>query len=1719
MAIGKAGIHLDATANLKAIDQATSKLRNVTKAARSSAGAQGAGIANGTNAATRSQQKYAAAQEQTSKNTRRAYQDNQRAIDQSRRQAYALSVAGFQAQALGRAAMDTAKAWVDSFAKIDYQARRAAAAFDMPAKGIDQTRQSVDMLIASSNDLARSFGMFDALTITEGLYFYASTTGATIKSQEELNKVMAQFTPILKAAGITSTGLETAIKGVNGIVNEFGMEMEEIPTIMAKLYSVTQKSAAELTDYFESFKMVGPIAKQMEASFDDVLILLSEFSDVQIKGGMAGRALRQTLAKMVAPAGVARKALDGLFSSTLGVGMTFDKVMKKGGSFVTFREYIDTLTKSLAQVSDAQREEILAIMTTQNEFAPLVETVNAGIESYREYGKSLFETSKYTEVLANATKDFEGDLETIGRSAQASSTRITASFEAIRIAMGNAMAPALADAADILEKFSRKFEAVLQSNKAIAGFVGGLMMFGGAILSVIGSLLIFSGTIALLAVGYRESRYMLEEFAKASAKRGSTIGKLSTVFDDIIKVNKWSVFFTKVSDGFTRLLKPIDRVSVALLRMIGLRDVRGGNFKGGLRTGAILKSGILRAEQSKPVQAVYNRIAPFTTNPGGYIANQVGRVTDRMRPAFDRVRAIRPMDRLQGAIERARAVQPSILRRGTDLVEKRPPVQRFYGAISARGTMTPSQAVPKAVMAQAGKAWEAYLNTGSKYMMRALEGGEKLLMKTIPKIGPALNNAWEAYIRIGGNLMIRGLERGEQILLSTSASINAAANAAKARILKVGPALDNFILNFYDATVGSIHRFNFAQTLEMIRAGLKDGLSRAQAAVQYFRGGGARRTIVSAFDSMQAGIKNFAAAARRQVSFVAEAIKPVLAGAGAAVKSAGGAAASGAKAAAGAAGGGLAAGAKAVLTGIFAAGKKLEPLFKKVIGYVTKLAGAGVKLIKGILSPIAIIFEVVIGFLMGLFKGFTGGMQEDTKKSADSFNLLGAAIEIIGAIIKPVIVAFEIIRKLFETLGILTAKLVQALMDLPIVGNIIKGVGDFVGGVGEAFGFVGEQIDSALGSWDKFNTEIANNIPQLTTEYEKNAAAIATMQAALDSQQYLPQSERQKLQTELDLLKKRNSEIQGFIDLIKQKQALEAGNISPILRGPGGRVIGGGKLGEAFAAAKAAKAEATGIYDTQEDAKTELEKALEVARQGADLKKAIAEVGKTNLEAIVKRSLGGIAKGVRLAVKIVAEISSDLSVTMQQEAADFAGHAEKVVAAIGAAASAFKGLGSVPVPGTAKIKAIVNAMNKIVTIFSSTMKVISTQAVANASVMAEPASQIVSAIGSVVDSFKSLSEKVTFQPKSYIKEFIANIRMTVKLFMSGMKDLKVSVVKKRGQLAEAVEAIVGSIASAVELFQSLKEGVYQPPKALIRQVMDSMVMAAKVFVVQSKKFVALAKMEKAAKFAEPVEAILGAFGAAASAFADMKDFVAPLPSVIDEIVKAIELTTRKIVDLDRRLGYTAATLEGVKLFSETASSVANAISSTYDAFVKTIDFVNQFTEEIDYNKVFGWIEIGLTRMNALSAKFSAPQMEQITAAANAAQAVAGAIQSFFDIAGAMLEDPSALGIAIEYAINTVIAGINQFNQGVSASGVNFVDQLILGMQSRESALEAEVGRLTQIMGTVGSSTTVGSNQKLEITHVIKDPDGALKNASASEIAAILSGDSFISNLQHSIKTQ
>lgn len=1683
-------VNIGAVANTgRATAQARKDLQSIAKGVTGGGAGAGSANASGTN-------KQAAAQERVLKNNKQQYRDTQRSIDQSRRQAYALSVAGYQAQALGKAAMDAVKGWISAFAEIDYQARRAVASFDMASGSASETAQSVDMVIKASNDLARSFGMFDATTISQGLYFYASTTGTVVKNQEDLNEVMRQFTPILQAAGITSTNLETAIKGVNGIVQEFGMNMTDIPNIMEKLYAVTQKSAAEMTNYFEAFKMVGPIAKQMGASFDDALIILSEFSDEQIKGGMAGRALRQTLTKMVDPSNEARVALDGLFESTMGVGKSFDTVMKRGGSFIGYREYIDTLTQALMKVTPARRAEIIAIMTTQNEMAPLVTTIQQGIASYEQYGKSLFETSKYTEVLANATKDFNQDLETIGESAKASQGRITASFEAIRVSLGNAMAPSLSAFADVMENVSKSMESMILNNKGFAALIGNVMLFGGAALSAVGGLLVLAGTIALLGVGYRELEFILKKTKLGPALQKNLVGPMGK----ILAMNKWSVFFKSLSNGFVRLLKPIDRVSVSLLKMIGLRDVKGGGK--GLRTPKIIGSALYRTSQR-----FMDKVAPFGTNPSGYIGSRVrpliAPVADRIRPVIDKIRAIRPMDRFQGMVQRARAKQPSIVQRGIDFVEQRPKVQKFYGAISAQGTMTPSQAIPKAAIAQATKAWEAFVLRGGNAMIASLEAGEKFITKTIPSIRPMLNRAWEAYIRVGGDVMMAGLEGGERLLLSFGDKVGAARRVAAQTIGKVGPTLNKFILNFYDATVGNLQKFNFGAMLESIKAGLQNGLGRVTASVNYFKSGGARRTISTAFDSMKVGIKNFAAAARQQVRFVAEAIKPIAQRAVSIAKS-GGAAVSAAGKGAVAAGGAGVGVLKGAATAIFnsKAAKGLMSMVSKLFGFLKSGALKAGKAIRGIFSPIAVIIEFMIGFISGFFKVFSTETKKAGETATKSFNPFAILIEWILSLFNLIVAVFDIIRAVGEALGALTASLIKGLGDIPVVGTIIDIAG---AGVGAVTGFVNGLADAIGGAADhlsSFADEVANGVNGMRIELSNNENAIADLE-----RQRIGASgaELKRIDEEIKKLRLRNSLLRSEITTRTELGKAPTGTFD---------------MAAGWVAEQKAKSEAA-VEDAAEQAETALEKALDVARQGADLKKALAEIGNTNLLALVNKSMGKVAAAVKRAIEIVAEATKGLSTQAQQDAADFSENAQKVVGAVADAVSAFKDLAGVKVPNTAKIVAVITALKTVVSTFVSKMTGFNATKLANAAVLSGAASDIAQAVGSAVSAFKDLQEQVgTFQPKAYIEKLIANINMVVKAFVAGTSSIgTLKVLEAKAKIADAADAIVSAVGSAAGMFKDLSTEIMMPSATLIGRVIDSMASIVKTFVARSGQFGSLVSAEAAAKFAEPAQAIMDAIGATVNTFKDINTFVAPLESIVDDIISTMQMAITKMVSLSDRLAYDMKKLESTKTFSDVVSAVADAVSKTYEAFYRTVTGLDEFNSVIDVDQVFGWIEQSLTKMNAIAGMYSAAEIEKIASAADAASRVAEAINTFFGIAATASDDPTRLSNALQDSIQTIIDGIISFNAGVASTGANFVDQLIAGMQSKEGALQAQTDRLTSILGTAGNSSTTGAGQKLEITHVISDPTGALKNATASEVAALLSGDQFITNLRQSIKTQ
>jgi TP901 family phage tail tape measure protein len=1792
---------------------------------RIGAGTAGAGAAS-TAGTTAAQNKYNAALNTGNKALKTNNEMSQRQIDTARRQAYALSVAGYQAQALGQQALAAVSGWIDAFAKIDYQARRAVAAFDMTTGSASKTAESVDMVIAASNELARSFGMFDATTVAEGLYFYASTTGTTVKNQEDLNTVMKQFTPIMKAAGITSTNLETAIKGVNGIVNEFGMQMSDIPDIMAKLYSVTQKSAAEMTNYFEAFKMVGPIAKQMGATFDDTLIILSQFSDEQIKGGQAGRALRQTLTKMVDPSDRARKALDGLFTSTMGVGHSFDSVMKQGGSFVSYRTYIDQLTQSLAKVTPARRAEILAIMSTQNEMAPLISTIEAGIDSYNRYGKSMFETSKYAAVLKNAQKDFQKDLDTIARSAEASRGRITASFEAIKISLGNAMAPALATSADAMEGFSKALEKVITSNKIVAGMVGGFTMLSGAILTAVGSLLVLSGTFALLRVGYKEVRLMSSEMAASAdwlAMKNSAGAYLKQLKEILVTNNKWlsarESFIDPIMSGFSKLKS----AWTALTKFMKSTLAKAWDF-------------------SKPVRMpVRNAVIGSIRNATDTIGSGISRVKDATAPIRARIAQAtalpsRAMDYLQRRVTAARRVQPSIIQRGIDFVEQRPKVQKFYGAISEQGTMTPSRAIPKAVMRNISRMYESAVVKFGDIMIKSLDGlfnnvnrivtavennaakiipsisngivrmgkaymsmGEKLAQILVDTVDRSVNAAAKGIVRMGKAYQSMG-DRLAKVVIDTVEQTKSIANSLKISIKNVFVRAKKFFSKDISAAA-SRYREAFKafikDTPDMLRRSLErvkqffstdlgQFISKAKSSTVRFANSTSNALISSVnslkgtilknvvtpftrfgeslrsldisknvggfFSRMKTSLIEFGKMAMQRVKALNLSLAPITRGGGraAAILETASSAAStpmGRNAAVAAV--------AALKPALSVALTTIKAWGPRVLGIFSRFGTKFLSIVKGIFSPFAFIVEAVIGFTTGLFKGFGTDVTKNledvgyyTKETTKQLDVLKIAVDAILLPFKAIIFVFDIFRSSMEFLGIMTARLIQGLMNFTQTIPVLKEIADAFGWVGDRIGDVGNFFSDFATYYQGLVDKFADGTWDMTVKMKDNEAEIARLTAlrtgahgdelaSIDAAILALEEKNRILREQLDLqyqLDPKNyaGDLVDWLDANGKKIGQRRINIGENIFNEWKKKFEywqsltpnveipkefQGSYSDYLAWSKSMSEAATTAADA---ATTALGTAVDVAQQGAALVKALKEIGNQNIDALVTKTMGKVAKAVAHATQIVADAAGGISQSDLDLAASFGGTANTILGAINSAVTAFNGLKNITIPSVGKIDNLVTKIQQIVSKFIAKLSGFDDTKLGNASVIAESISSIVNAVGSAISGFKDLQDIVTFNPSSYITKLIDNIKMVVQSFIAGTKNIgKASVLAASAKIAESADSIVSAIGSAASAFKDLSGEIAIPTSLIVGRIIDSMTSIVKQFIEGSKKFASLANTEAAAKFSDPITSILSAIGATAQAFKDMLSYTAPLESVVDEIISTMEMVLNKMVDLSNKMGISETKLAGITSFSNTIESIASAVTATYDAFFKDLTNLDEFRQVIDIDQVFGWMEDSLSRMFDLTKIYTGVNIEQIASAADAASKVAEAITSFFGIASQASEDPTRLSDAITYSIQAIIDGINEFNTGVQSTGANFVDQLILGMQSRESALQTQTNRLTAILSGVTNTSTTGQTQSLEITHVIKDPGGALQNASSAEVAAILSGEAFITNLRQSLKTQ
>ena len=262
-------------------------------------------------------------------------------------------------------------------------------------------------------DIAKKMGAetrYSAAEAAEGLKFL-SMAGFDAKSS------VAALPGVLNLAAAGSLELGQAADIATNILSAYGKEISELGGVNDVLTATFTNTNSTLIELGEAFKMVGPIAKGLDADFNDIVGALGMLHSSGIKGTMAGSSLRGALEALYNPTADEAKLLAELSARIGGVGL---QIKDSEGKFVGFVNIVEQLEKSGIRGEEALR---LFGLRAGPSMAALVEK---GSDSLEELNVKLDNSSGITDKIATR---MEGGL---GGALRA----LVAGFEAVKIAIG-----------------------------------------------------------------------------------------------------------------------------------------------------------------------------------------------------------------------------------------------------------------------------------------------------------------------------------------------------------------------------------------------------------------------------------------------------------------------------------------------------------------------------------------------------------------------------------------------------------------------------------------------------------------------------------------------------------------------------------------------------------------------------------------------------------------------------------------------------------------------------------------------------------------------------------------------------------------------------------------------------------------------------------------------------------------------------------------------------------------------------------------------------------------------------------------------------------------------------------------------------------------------------------------------------------------------------------
>lgn len=297
------------------------------------------------------------------------------------------------------------------------------------------TGAELDALTAKAQEM----GSTTKFTATESAQAFNYMAMAGWKSQDMINGIGG----IMNLAAASGEDLGSTSDIVTDALTAFGLKAGDAGHFADVLAKASANANTNVGMLGESFKYVAPVAGAMNYSVEDTSLALGLMANAEIKGSMAGTALKTALANMVDPTDSMAESMNKYrISLTDGEGN-----MKSLGEVIT------NLRSSLGDLSETEQLAAASTIFGKEAMAGMLAIINASEEDYNKLSTAIYNADGAAQDMSDTMLDnLEGSM-----------TLMQSAVEGVQNSFGQRLTPYIRGFVDNITASMPEAEAALTS--------------------------------------------------------------------------------------------------------------------------------------------------------------------------------------------------------------------------------------------------------------------------------------------------------------------------------------------------------------------------------------------------------------------------------------------------------------------------------------------------------------------------------------------------------------------------------------------------------------------------------------------------------------------------------------------------------------------------------------------------------------------------------------------------------------------------------------------------------------------------------------------------------------------------------------------------------------------------------------------------------------------------------------------------------------------------------------------------------------------------------------------------------------------------------------------------------------------------------------------------------------------------------------------------------